>query len=842
MRILLQDLRYGVRMLARNPGFTAVAVLTLALGIGVNTAIFSAVNAVLLRPLPFKDPDRLVKIWETAPKYGLSWAYVSPPSYQTWRKESTLFEDMAANTEVMVNPTVLTGDGNPERVVGQRVFANYFAVLGVQPLIGRTFLAEEDQPGKDRVAILSYDLWRRRFGADANVLGKSLTINGESFTIVGVMPPGLHSLVSAGERQPIEIWMPNPYRDGWTRGQYLAVTARLKPGVTLKQAQAEMDAIVLRAEQSKPERKRGFGVIVKSLRDDLVRDARRSLLLLAGAVGFVLLIACINVAGLMVARGTTRQKEIAVRAAVGAGRTRIVRQLLTETMLVALLGGLLGLFLALWCTDALIGLSPATLALREDIGVDWQVLIFTFLLSVLSGLISGMVPALGTSKPKLNEALKEGGLRSGHGVGQRRLRRFLVISEVALATILLSGAGLLINSLARLYRVEPGFVPQNGLAFHVTLQREKYAEVIGLGTKEKVNKGAKIWKSRPRLTAFIDQVLQRLEAIPGVEAAAMTTLLPLTRGQYLYSFKIEGRTPVRPEALQYWTPIRPITPDYFRTLNIPLLKGRYFTKADSDRSARVAIIDETLARLFWPGADPLGTHLTFRESDEEQEQPYEIVGIVGAVRNVGLTTKSEGTIYIPYLQRAQTYVDWDTFIHMGMTFVLRARYDPSRLAPLVQQAVWDVDPDQPVTNLTTLENFVYEPLSEQRFYTLLLAAFSAVAVLMAAVGIYGVLSFLVGARTHEIGVRRALGAKDREVLTMVVRQGFELALAGLAVGLAGALAVTHSLSSLLFGVSATDPATLAGVIALLALVALLACYLPARRATKIDPMMALRYE
>jgi predicted permease len=841
MGTLLQDVRYGLRMLARNPGFTAVAVLTLALGIGANSAIFSVVNAVLLRPLPFKDPDRLVKIWETAPKYDLPLAYVSPPSYLSWQKETTLFEDMTANTEVMVNPTVLTGNGNPEIVVGQRVSANYFGLLGVHPLIGRTFLPGEDRPGQDEVAVLSYELWQRRFGADADILGKPVTVNGESFTVVGVMRSGLRSLVSAEERKPIEMWMPNPFRDGWMSGSYLGVTARLKPGVSLKQAQAEMDAIVLRAQQSKPEGERGSGVIVRSLRDDLVRDAHQSLLLLTGVVGFVLLIACVNVAGLMLARGTARQKEIAVRAALGASRMRLIRQLLTESMLVALLGGLLGLLVAFWCTDALIAFSPATLALRDEIGVDLRVLGFTFLLSVLAGLISGMAPALGVSKPNMNEALKEGGRRSGQGVRQSRLRNFLVISEVALATILLSGAGLLINSFVRLYAADPGFNPNNALTFRIKLPREKYAEVIGLGTNEKFDKGSKIWRTRPRHPAFIQQALQRLEALPGVEAAGTTTFLPLTRGQYRYAVRIEGRLPHRPEA-QYYTPGRAITPHYFRAMGIPLLRGRHFTEADSARSPRVAIIDQTLARLFWPDADPLGTRLMFQESDEEQEKAYEIVGIVGAVRDEDLMTKPMGTIYIPYLQRAETYIDWDTFVHMGMSFVVRTRFDPARLAAAVQQAVWDVDPDQPVTNLATLEEFVSETLSEQRFLALLVGIFAAVAVLLAAVGIYGVMSFLVGERTHEIGVRRALGAKDLEVLKLVVRQGFEIALAGLAVGVAGALALTHFLSSILFGVSATDPVTLATVSLGLLGVALVACYIPARRATKVDPMVALRYE
>jgi predicted permease len=836
---LLQDVKYGLRMLAKNPGFTAVAVLTLALGIGANTAIFSVVNAVLLRPLPFKDPDRLVKIWETAPKYGLSWAYVSPPSYLSWRKEAALFEDMAANTEVMANPTVLTGNGNPEIVVGQRVSANYFGLLGVRPLIGRTFLAGEDQTGHDQVAILSYELWRRRFAGEASVVGKPVTVNGESFTIVGVMPPGLQSLVSAGERKPIEVWMPNPFRDGWISGGYLGVTARLKPSASMKQAQAEVDAIVLRAEQSRSERERGFGVIVRTLRDDLVRDARRLLLLLAGVVGFVLLIACVNVASLMLARGATRQKEVAVRAALGASRMRLMRQLLTESMLVALLGGLLGLLVAFWCTDALTSLSPATLALRDEISVDPRVLAFTFLLSVLSGFISGLAPALGASKPNMNEALKEGGRRSAQGVRQRRLRRLLVVSEVALATILLSGAGLLLNSFLRLDGTDRGFNPAHALTFRINLPREKYAEVVGL--RKYPDGSYKIWKTHPRHTAFIQQVLQRLEALPGVEAAATTTYLPLTRGQYRYAVRIEGRLPHRPEA-QYYAPGRAITPGYFQAMGIPLLKGRHFTEADSARSSRVAIIDQTLAQSFWPGTDPLGSRLMLQESEEEQEKVYEIVGIVGAVRDVDLRTEPMGTIYIPYLQRAETYIDWDTFVHMGMSFVVRTGSDPARLAQAVRQVVWDVDPDQPVTELVTMEEFVSETLSEQRFLTLLVSVFAFVAVFLAAVGVYGVMSFLVGERTHEIGVRRALGAKDREVMQLVVGEGFEIALAGLAVGVMGALALTHSLSSMLFGVSATDPATLAGAAALLAAVALLACYVPARRATKVDPMVALRYE
>jgi putative ABC transport system permease protein len=801
---LWQDLSYGARMLLRKPGFTLVAVITLALGVGANTAIFSVVNAVLLRPLPYHDPQRLVQVWEhnrprNEPRYS-----VAPANFLDWKEQNQTFEQFAAFEFPSFN---LTGEGDPERIQAARVSASLFPLLGVGAIAGRTFTVEEERPGH-QVVLVSHGLWLRRFGSDPGLVGRTLTLNDLSFTVIGILPPDFQFLPA-----DIELFTPLAFdsREAGQRGTHpLRVVARLKQGVTLTQAQTEMDQIASRLEQEYPEFNTGKGITLVPLQEQLVGETRRALLILLGAVTFVLLIACANVANLLLARAVTRQKEMALRTALGAGRARLIRQLLTESFLLAGTGGGAGLLLAFWGIQALKTFlaQNALLPRGEEVGVDGGVLAFTLAISLATGLVFGLAPALVASKMGLNEVLKEGGGQAADGARDRRFRNALVVGEVALALVLLIGAGLMIQSFWRLRRVDPGFRPENVLAAELSLPRSRYQD-------------------RRQISNFHRRLLERISALPGVRSVGGAAYLPFSGTSIAWSFQIEGRPPQPPDQrlMAGW---RPVTANYFLTMGIPLIGGRDFTEHDDEETPGVAIINEATARVFWPGEDPMGQRFNL------SRRTYSIVGVVKDVKHFRLDGDPAPEMYFPYTQLPNV---WGS-----MTVVVRTESAPDQLAAAVNSVVLELDKDQPVYNVRTLEGLIEHSVSRPRFHLLLLGTFATQALVMACLGLYGVMSYAVTQRTHEIGIRLALGAQPRDVLRLVVGRGLTLALSGVGVGLIAAFALTRVMASLLYGVSATDPLTYAAIALLLIVVALLACYLPARRATKVDPMVALRCE
>jgi putative ABC transport system permease protein len=810
LETLWQDLRYALRVLAKKPGFTLVAVITAALGIGANTAIFSVVNAVLLRPLPFEDPGRLVVLWEVHPKMVLrnERANVSPANFADWRDQNQVFEEVAAlDRQLGFN---LSDGGTPERIQGARASASLFTLLGVQPMLGRAFLPEEDQDGKSQVILLSHRLWQRRFGSDPDIVGKTLKLNLRGFTVVGVMPREFTF------PEDVEFWVPmaSDADELKTRDfHYLNVIARLKPGVTMDRAQTEMSVIARRLEQQYPESNAQRGVQLDSLQKYLVGDVKPALLVLLGAVGFVLLIACANIANLLLARAASRQKEIAIRTALGATRLRVVQQLLTESVLLALMGGTLGLVLALWGVDLLVRLSPGDLPGLGKVGVDGRVLGFTLAVSLLTGLVFGLLPALQATRLSLNETLKEGGRSSSEGAGPRRTRNLLVVAEVSLSLILLVGAGLMIKSFLRLSEVNPGFRPDHLLTLRMSPTISKFHD-------------------QDEGVAFYQQVIQRMAELPGVESVGAITHPPLSHLNLRLAFAIEGRPPAAPGE-EPSVEARAISPDYFQTMDIPLIKGRDFTPHDNRKSAPVVIINEAMARRYWQDEDPIGKRLSL----EGLGAPLalEIVGVVGNVKHWGLDQDVRDELYWPLFQRPLVF----------MTLMIRTKTDPAVLADAVRREAAAIDKDQPVYMVKTMDQWVSESVAQRRLNMLLLAVFAAVAIILAAVGIYGVMSYSVTQHTREIGIRVALGARAGDVLRQIVGQGMMLATAGVAIGVAAAYMMAKLLSGfsgLLYGVTATDPTTFAGIALLLLVVALVACWMPARRATKVDPMVALRYE
>jgi putative ABC transport system permease protein len=816
LETLWQDAQYGVRMLVKNPGFTVVSVLALALGIGANTAIFSVVNAVLLRPLPYADPDRLVHALRTQPP--IMRGPISRPDFMEWQAQQKVFKGIAAYYNETYN---LTGIDEAERIGGARVTESFFQLFGIAPAQGRFFLSTADQAdsssGNGRVAVISYGMWQRNFGADPQLVGRTVTLNGEAYTVVGVAPPGF----SFPRRS--EIWTPALLaEDKRDRGSnYLMVIARLQEGVSIEQAQAQMNQVASVLAQQYPEHDTNLSVTISPLLEEQVRNIRPVLLILLGAVAFVLLIACANVANLLLARATARQKEIAVRTALGATRGRIIRQLLTESVLLALLGGGLGVLLSMWGIKLLVALAPATLPRAQDIGLDQWVLSFTLLISVLTGIIFGLAPALQVSTTNLNEVLKEGTRGASTSSPHRAsLRRALVVVEIALSLVLLVSAGLLVESIRRLTEVNPGFNPQNLLTANISFPRRPAAT----GDDSEAVAAAQVQEA----ANFLREAQERVARLPGVEAVGAINDLPVAgQGSVNGDFNIEGRPKYRSGEAPV-AEYRLVTSSYFRAIGIPLLQGRAFNEGDGQQAQVPIMINETLARRFFPGEDPLGKRLLVLD-----EKPHEIIGVVGDARQWGLDRPPDPEVYFSYSQIA---------FGPGTTLVIRANVEPGSLSESLRRAVRDVNHDAPVYSIKTMIQVMAESTAQRRFNTILMTSFAAVALLMAAIGLYGVISYSVAQRAHEIGIRMALGAQFSDVIRMVLWQGFKLALAGVIAGLIASLALTRVMANLLYGVSATDPFTFISVSVLLAGVALLACYIPARRAAKVDPMVALRYE
>jgi putative ABC transport system permease protein len=788
--------------LLKRPGFTLVAVATLALGVGATSALFSIVNSVLLRPLPYKDSDRLVQVWETNLKRGWTRDTISPLNFEDWQAQNHSFEAVSAYE---YEGMVLSGGEVPERLVGALASSDFFRVLGVEPALGRSFLPGEDRPGAPRVAVVSNRLWQRRLGGGTDAVGRPLTLNGEVYTVVGVMPPGFE-FPSRG----VDLWVPSLDLGRPRSDHFMFAVARLKPSITVETAQADIDGVARRLAEQYPETNGNAGVALIPLHEETVGKARRPLLLMLGAVALLLLIACVNVANLLLARASGRQKEIALRSALGASRWRVVRQLLTESVLLGVLGGGFGALLSVWVVGLLVTSSGGGIPRSQEVAIDARALAFTLAASVLTGLLFGLAPALNFSSQDLNRTLKEGARGVAGGRRQSRVQGALVVSEIALALVLLAGAGLLARSYARLSRVDPGFDADGALTARVSLSEVKY-------------------RDKDRQARFFAQVLERVRALPGVRHAGAVSDLPFSGSRTGQSFDIEGHPP-GPDELTPSADYRKVSPDYFEAMGIVLLRGRDFTERDGESSTPVAVVNEAFARRFFDGEEVLGKRLLYPEG--ERRVSREIVGVVADLKHESLIGEGEPEVYVPFTQRPNSW----------MFLAVRGDGDLATLAGSVRAAVREVDPGEPVYGVMTMRQRLDQSLAPQRFNTILLGAFAAAATLLAAVGVFGVLSFQVGARRHEIGIRMALGARSGDVLRLVIWRGLRLVLAGVAIGLAAALALTRVMASLLFGVSATDPATLATISLGLIAVVLVACYLPARRATKVDPITVLRCE
>jgi putative ABC transport system permease protein len=811
METLFKDIRYAFRQLFKHPAFSLIAILVLALGIGANTAIFSVVNAVLLRPLPYRTPSELVWLWGANPLNDIPKESASYPDFNDWREQGHSFQTMAGFAS---STGILTGgDGEPERIPGGVILGDLFSVLGVEPALGRKFLPEEYDGSKNHVVILTHALWQRRFGGNPGIIGQQITVNGNPHTVVGVLPAAFQDPMP-GARKHAQLWLPLTVTDGMRqsrRGDFLYVVARLKPGVTIDGARSEMKGIASRLEKQYPDTNTAWGVIVETVHETLTGDVRPALLLLLGAVAFLLLIACANVANLLLARASSRQREMSIRAALGASRGRVVRQLLTENLLLSLTGGAIGLLFAVWGMHALLVVSPGNIPRLDSIGINRDVLLFTLGMSVLTGLVFGLAPALTASKPNLNDALKEGGRGAAEGAGGRRLRNALAVLEIALSLVLLVGAGLLIRSFLLLQQVKPGFNPQRLLSVDLSLPAAKYGEAQAL--------------------QFFEQLLVGIAQQPGVEAATISSDMPLTGNSDFLAFAVEGRS-LTPTDRTPDAEARVVSPDYFRTLQIPLRTGRLLTDRDTRDVPDAVVINQTLARKYFAGEDPLGKRITFGDPQAPNGQWYTVVGVVGDVRGTRLSDEPYAQLYTSYRQTPRR----------AFTLIVRTAAEPALMQKTVRDQVWALDRQQPLYNVRTVDQVLAQAIARPRFNMLLISILAGVALVLAAVGIYGVISYSVTQRTHEIGIRMALGANTSDVLKLVVGQGMLLAGTGLALGLLAAFALTRIMSSLLFAVSATDPVTYLGLALLLGFIAFLACYIPARRATKVNPVTALRAE
>ncbi|MEW6127982.1 MAG: ABC transporter permease [Acidobacteriota bacterium] len=808
MYTLWQDLRYAIRSFLKTPGFALVAIVTLALGIGANTAIFTVVNATLLRGLPYKEPDKLFHLWETRSQGDYKQREASYPDFLDWRQARSL--DVAAYTGS--RGVTLTGRGEAQRIASTGVSANFFSVLGVDPMLGRTFLPEEEKPGVGRVVVLNYGLWQRLFGGDENIIGEKMTLNGQTYTVVGVMPQSFQFALRPG----VEMWMPvepGPAQLSRRYMHWVKVIARLKPNVTVEQAQADLQAIGEQIAGQFSDSHSGTTVSLISLREQIVGSVKPIMIALLAAVGLVLLIACANVANLLLARSASRQKEVAIRLALGANRARLIQQLLTESVLLALIGGTLGLFLAMWGVEALIAAIPQmqlnTMPYLRGLKIDNTILLFTVGLSIMTGILFGLVPALQSSKFDLQSTLKEGGKSSATHLRQN-FRKALVIAEVALSLVLLIGAGLMLKSTLKLLQVDPGFNTENLLSFQVSLLQTKYSEA------EKV-------------TNFYQTLLEHIESVPGVKAAGSIDVTPFLGGN-THSFYVEG-TPQPERGQSPEINVRTISPGYFNVMEIPVIEGREFTNNDNQRAPAVVVVNQTIAKRTFPNENPIGKRLIFFG---DTPTPFEIVGIVGDEKVNSPDSPTTGVVYFPFLQESSTVIG----------FIARTTSDPNKLAQAIRSECQSLDPDLAVSGETTIQNILDSLPSTfaRRYPAYLIGLFALTALLLAVIGIYGVISYSVTQRTQEIGIRLALGAQRLDVIKLILGQGVNLIGTGIVIGLVGAFFATRFLESLLFGVSATDFSTFFLVASIIAGVALVACLVPARRAAKTDPMVALRYE
>ncbi|MEN3368541.1 MAG: putative transport system permease protein [Verrucomicrobiota bacterium] len=807
MDTLLQDIRFGVRMLFKSPGFTAVAIISLALGIGANTTVFSVINAVLLKALPYHEPQSIVLVWGEDKAGDSSRGQMSATDVADYRVRNHVFEEIATYSDYR---PVFSGNGEPERIPGAQVGDGFFTVMHAQPLLGRVFTAEEQVEGKDLVVVLGYGLWQRRFGGDPNIVGQTIKLSARTYTVVGVMPADFESLPVGLLNWRAEFYRPVAEQPAEKdrASRHLRAIARLKPGLTLEQAQTEMNLIARQLTQEHPNDNANSGIHLVTLREDLVGKLRPALLMLFGAVAFVLLIACANVGNLLLARSMARHKEIAIRAALGAGRDRLVRQFLTESLMLALAGGALGILGAVWGTTLIETAAAKLLPMLGHIEIDRTVLIFTATISVLTGVLFGIVPAWRAARPNLNETLSDGGRQSGAASTRSPLRSVLVIAEVALALVLLICAGLLIKTVVRLRSVDPGFKPDRLVTMNVWLPSAKYPKnADGI--------------------PFFDRMLERIQAIPGVETAAVTSVLPVSANFDRRTVEVEGQPKAPgeyPDVDNYM-----VSPDYLRAMSIPLLRGRALTAQDNENAPLVVLVSETMARKLWPGDDPIGKRVRFYNSSGEQRPWRTVVGIVQDVKQYGLDKAAPTAMYETLAQFPTTAV----------TLVVRSAVESSTMVAAVRREILALDKDQAVFNIETMEQLVSDSMSLRRFSMFLLGVFAGLALILAAIGIYGVLAQSVSQRTHEIGIRMALGAQTRDVLNLIVRQGMTLTVVGIVIGLLGAFALTRLLASLLFGVGATDPVTFLWIPILLGSVSFFACYIPARRAAKLDPIKAL---